>query len=175
MLAWLPTYFSDTLGMDILHAAQVSLVPPVTSFFVASVTGQIADFFISKGVNVGTVRKSCQAVAFLVPACLLGSLTLQNEDGGMVYSVAMVALSLAISSFSLAGLYCTHGDMSPKHSSVLLGLTNTSGAIPGIIGVAFVGQVLDATHSWSLALFAPCIFFFVTGALVYAAFASNDK
>lgn len=133
MLAWLPTYFSDTLGMDILHAAQVSLIPPVASFCVASVTGQIADHFISRGINVGHVRKSCQAVAFLVPAILLGSLAAQNDEAGMVFSVAAVALSLAVSSFSLAGLYCTHGDMSPRHSSVLLGLTNTSGALPGML------------------------------------------
>lgn len=88
---------------------------------------------------MGTVRKSCQTIAFLGPALLLGTLAFSNEDLGVVPSVALVALSLGISSFSLVGLYCTHGDMSSKYASVLLGLTNTSGAVPGIIGVAFVG------------------------------------
>ena len=44
------------------------------------------------------------------------------------------------------------------------GMTNTAGAIPGIIGVVTTGAILDQTGSWPLALFVPSIFFFVTGA-----------
>lgn len=51
----------------------------------------------------------------------------------------LVALSLGLASFSLAGLYCNHADLSPRYASVLLGMTNTSGALPGIVGVAFTG------------------------------------
>jgi hypothetical protein len=50
-----------------------------------------------------------------------------------------VALSLGLASFSLAGLYCNHADLSPRYSSILLGLTNTTGALPGIVGVAITG------------------------------------
>lgn len=42
-------------------------------------------------------------------------------------------------------------------------MTNTAGAIPGIIGVVTTGAILDQTGSWPLALFVPSIFFFVTG------------
>lgn len=42
-------------------------------------------------------------------------------------------------------------------------MTNTAGAIPGIIGVVVTGAILDQTGSWPLALFVPSIFFFVTG------------
>ena len=51
----------------------------------------------------------------------------------------LVTLSLGLASFSLAGLYCNHADLSPRYASVLLGMTNTSGALPGIVGVAFTG------------------------------------
>ncbi len=51
-----------------------------------------------------------------------------------------MSLSLGLASFSLAGLYCNHADLSPRYASVLLGLTNTSGALPGIVGVAFTGD-----------------------------------
>lgn len=30
------------------------------------------------------------------------------------------------------------------------GITNTVGAIPGIVGVALTGFLLDSTHSWSV-------------------------
>ena len=64
--------------------------------------------------------------------------------------------------------------MSPKYSSVLLGMTNTTGAFPGVVGILLVGWLLDHTHSWFLSLFAPNIFFMLTGALVYNFFASNE-
>lgn len=56
-----------------------------------------------------------------------------------------------------------------------MGLTNTSGAIPGIIGVTITGAILDKTGSWPLALFVPSIVFFVTGSAVFAAFGSSDQ
>lgn len=40
--------------------------------------------------------------------------------------------------------------MSPRYASVLLGVTNTAGAIPGIVGVATVGWLLDATGDWQV-------------------------
>lgn len=48
---------------------------------------------------------------------------------------------------------------------IFAGMTNTAGAIPGIIGVVTTGAILDQTGSWPLALFVPSIFFFVTGAV----------
>lgn len=84
---------------------------------------------------------------------------------------------------------------------VLQGITNTIGAVPGIVGVALTGYLLDATHSWSvchqsifvgyikfyeidlitilvqfcmqISLFAPSIFFYLTGTVVWLAFASS--
>lgn len=37
------------------------------------------------------------------------------------------------------------------------GITNTVGAVPGIVGVALTGYLLDSTHSWSVSLFCSCI------------------
>lgn len=86
----------------------------------------------------------------------------------------LITAGLGLASFSLAGLYCNHADLSPRYAPVLLGLTNTAAAIPGIIGVTITGAILDKTGSWSLALFAPSIVFFITGSVVFATFASSD-
>ncbi|KAL0337518.1 UNVERIFIED_CONTAM: putative anion transporter 6, chloroplastic [Sesamum calycinum] len=58
-------------------------------------------------------------------------------------------------------------------SSSLGGITNTVGARPGIIGVALTGYLLDTTHSWAMSLFAPSIFFYLTGTIVWLALASS--
>lgn len=172
MLAWLPTYFTDTLSLDLMKAAQVSILPPAAAIVVSAIAGPTADNLIEQGVDVGLVRKVSQCAAFIGPAaCLI--LASGTENGPI--TVALVTLSLGLASFSLAGLYCNHADLSPKYAPVLLGLTNTCGAIPGIMGVAFTGLLFDKTDSWTLALFLPSIFFFITGSLVFALYGSAER
>jgi len=173
MLAWLPTYFTDMLSVDLMHAAQTALLPPLAGIAASATAGPAADALIARGVPVPTVRKLAQSIAFLVPtACLLAA---ANPDQDSNVTVALITAALGISSFSLAGLYCTHQDLSPKYSSAMLGLTNTSGAVPGIVGVAFTGLLYDQTGSWSTALFLPTSFFLVTGALAYVSLGSNAE
>lgn len=37
------------------------------------------------------------------------------------------------------------------------------------------GALLDRTQSWSLALFAPSIFFFITGSVIFALYGSGEE
>ncbi|KAK3039964.1 hypothetical protein RJ639_027154, partial [Escallonia herrerae] len=161
-LSWLPTYFSDELNLNLAEAAWVSVLPPLASVFVTSIAAQFADSLISNGVETTVVRKVCQTIAFLSPAAcmILSSLDLGLPPWEIV---AILTGGLALSSFALSGLYCTHQDISPEYASILLGITNTVGAVPGIVGVALTGYLLDSTHSWGMSLFAPSIFFYLTG------------
>ncbi|KAK7264852.1 hypothetical protein RJT34_32465 [Clitoria ternatea] len=171
-LSWLPTFFSEELHLNLTEAAWVSILPPLASIFVTNLAAQLADNLISGGVETTKVRKICQSIAFLSPAICM---TLSSLDLGLPpwEIVGILTAGLALSSFALSGLYCTHQDMSPEYASILLGITNTVGAIPGIVGVALTGYLLDSTHSWSLSLFAPSIFFYVTGTIIWLVFASS--
>lgn len=165
MLAWLPTYFTDSMSLPLSTAAKISLLPPIAALAVSGIAGPCADALISRGVPTGVVRKGAQTAAFLGPAaCLTGASLIENNQ---IASMALVTVSLGLSSFSLAGLYCNHADLSPKYAPFLIGATNTAGAIPGIIGVVFVGLMYDATDSWVLSLFAPSIILFVIGTIVF--------
>ncbi|KAI7838246.1 hypothetical protein COHA_007991 [Chlorella ohadii] len=172
MLAWLPTYFSDSLSLNLARAAQVSLLPPVAAIAASALAGPSADALISRGVPVETVRKASQCLAFLGPAACLTAASFMESGPA---SVALVTLALGLASFSLAGLYSNHPDLSPRYASVLLGITNTTGALPGIVGVACTGWLFDHTGSWGLALFAPSIFFFLTGSAAYVKWGSADR
>ncbi|XP_050205819.1 probable anion transporter 6, chloroplastic [Mercurialis annua] len=172
-LSWLPSYFSEELNLNLTEAAGVSILPPLASVLVTYIAAQFADNLIANGVKPTTVRKICQSISFLSPAVCM---TLVSVDLGLPpwEIVGILSGGLALSSFALSGLYCTHQDMSPEYASILLGITNTVGAVPGIVGVALTGFVLDSTHSWSLSLFAPSIFFYLTGTVVWLAFASSE-
>jgi MFS transporter, ACS family, solute carrier family 17 (sodium-dependent inorganic phosphate cotransporter), other len=190
MLAWLPTYFIDTLSLDLTRAAQLSLLPPIAAIACSAIAGPAADALIERGVEVEKVRKAAQSAAFLIPAAFLlaagvltnslpssgiegGEFSLSLSSSGAV--VALITMALGVASFSLAGLYCNHADLSPRYAPVLLGLTNTSGALPGIAGVATTGALYDATGSWPLALFAPSVVFFVLGTGVFVRFGSSER
>jgi hypothetical protein len=66
-------------------------------------------------------------------------------------------------------------DLSPKYASALLGITNTAGALPGVLGVTSAGYLLDTTGSWALALFLPTVACQLFGAAFYTAFASSER
>lgn len=165
MLAWLPTYFTDSMSLPLSSAAKISLLPPIAALIVSGIAGPSADTLIARGVPTDIVRKGAQTAAFLGPAACLTGASMIHDDP--IASMALVTLSLGLSSFSLAGLYCNHADLSPKYAPFLIGATNTAGAIPGIVGVVFVGFIYDKTDSWALSLFAPSIVLFVIGTIVF--------
>jgi len=62
-----------------------------------------------------------------------------------------------------------------RYASVLLGLSNTAGAVPGVLGVWAAGAIVDATGSWSLAIFYPAVAFQLLGCLVFSRFGSAER
>lgn len=172
MLTWLPSFFSQTLQLDVSQAALVSVIPPILSISFAAVAGSLADKLVEMGWETTKVRKLCQSLAFLGPSvCLLGAAL--SDDAA--WSAGCVALSLGLASFSMAGLYCNHQDLSPKYSSFLLGFTNTAASIPGIVGVWLTGYLLDKWGSWEVALFFPSILFFLMGTVCFLTFGTSQE
>ncbi|CAG9464006.1 unnamed protein product [Pedinophyceae sp. YPF-701] len=174
MLAWLPTYFTETLHLELSQAAQVSLLPPLAAIAVSTIAGPSADGLIERGWPTSRVRKTAQALAFLGPlGCLVAVPAFQDQPW---VAIALIAGALGLNSFALAGLYCNHQDLSPRYASVLLGMTNTAAAVPGIFGVTLTGLLLDQTDSdWGLSLFYPSAMWFAFGAAVFVALGSSDK
>lgn len=66
-------------------------------------------------------------------------------------------------------------DLSPKFAAALLGLTNTAGALPGILGITSVGLLLDKTNSWAWSLFVPIATCQIFGLIIYSVFASGKR
>jgi MFS transporter, ACS family, solute carrier family 17 (sodium-dependent inorganic phosphate cotransporter), other len=65
--------------------------------------------------------------------------------------------------------------MNPKYASALLGITNTAGALPGILGVSAVGLLLDRTSSWTTALFLPIAACYAFGLVIFSVFGSSER
>jgi ACS family sodium-dependent inorganic phosphate cotransporter len=146
ILNWLPTYFVRELGVDVGALALYTVVPWLTMFVMNNAVGWIADWPLGRGIGVTRVRKLMQAVGFAGPALFLLAV------GGVsspAQATLYIAGALGLGAFSLAGYGVNHLDIGPRYAGILLGFSNTAGTIPGIVGVALTGWILDTTGSWN--------------------------
>ena len=172
ILSWLPTFYKDSLNVGLQGAAHLALLPPMAGLAVSVVAAPLADGLIERGVSITLVRKLMQSVAFLSPAaCMLACIVSEDRE----LSTWLLPLGLGLQTFSFAGLYSNHQDISPKYASILLAITNIFGSMPGVVGVPFTGWLLDHTDSWTISLFAPSLFFYTTGVLVYTKYGSGER
>jgi MFS transporter, ACS family, solute carrier family 17 (sodium-dependent inorganic phosphate cotransporter), other len=179
LLAWLPSYFDMALGLNVEKSSLLTLIPYIAMSCMTPFVGPVADGLVSKGWRVTTVRKMSQGIAFAGPAvCMLALAVLTPATAGTGPTgliVGIMSLAFALGAWARAGLYCNHQDLSPKYAAALLGLSNTAGALPGVLGVTAAGYLLDATGSWAYALFFPTAMCQIFGLVIYSIFASSKR
>jgi len=150
LLSWLPSYFASQLGVN-LRSVWLFVAPPwIASFLMSNVAGWIADRMIISGKSVTFTRKFMQSIGFLGPATALGALATTTDA---VTAVVLLSAALGLASFTFAGLGCNHLDISPRHAGVIFGISNTAATIPGIIGVALTGFLVDRTGTYAAAFY----------------------
>jgi MFS transporter, ACS family, solute carrier family 17 (sodium-dependent inorganic phosphate cotransporter), other len=148
LMAWLPSYFRDVHGVSITHSGLLSAPPWLTMFVFSNVTGSVADWMIQRGVNVTTTRKLMQCGALLVTAALLLALDGAHSPGAALALLCGAAGALACTS---GGHMPAYLDVAPRHGAVLFGFGNTFAQLPGIVGVAVTGWLVDITGTYSAA------------------------
>jgi ACS family sodium-dependent inorganic phosphate cotransporter len=123
------------------------MIPHVASFFFLNIAGNLADRMIRSGMDVGRVRKLMQTIGF---GGLATALLIVGEVESAWAAIAVMSVGMALGAFSTGGFAVNHMDLAPKYAGTLMGLTNTAGTIPGVIGVFVSGLILEATGSWAL-------------------------
>jgi MFS transporter, ACS family, solute carrier family 17 (sodium-dependent inorganic phosphate cotransporter), other len=143
LLSWMPTFINKGLGVDYGSVGWLTMIPSLASF----VTLNVAGAMIASGRDVTFVRKLMQTIGF-------GGISLSLLTVGYVDSVwaaiTIMTLGNALGAFVSGGFAVNHMDVAPRHAGTLMGITNTAGTIPGVIGVTVSGMILAATGSWTL-------------------------
>ena len=167
------------LGLNVEKSSLLTLIPYIAMTIMTPFVGPVADGLVSKGWSVTTVRKMSQGIAFAGPAlCMLAMAVLTPTTPGAGPTgliVGIMSTAFALGAWARAGLYCNHQDLSPKYAAALLGLTNTAGALPGVLGVTAAGYLLDVTGSWAYALFYPTAACQIFGLVVYTLLGSSKR
>ena len=171
LLSWLPSYFASQLDVN-LRAVWIYVAPPwIASFLVSNLAGWIADRMIASGRSVTFTRKALQTVGFLGPAIALGFLATATDA---VTAVVLLSIGLGLASFTFAGAGCNHLDISPRHAGIIFGISNTAATVPGIIGVALTGFMVEQTGTFASAFYLTAGIL-VFGWLVFLAFGTGKR
>lgn len=170
-LAWLPSYFRDVFGLSIAGAGLYSAAPWLSMFVMMNAGGWAADTMLKRGVSNTAVRKILQTAGLGGSGLFL--FFLRDVDSAGV-AVLMMCGALGATSLTVAGFGTNHLDIAPRYAGVLVGITNTFGTIPGIIGVAVTGWLVNTTGSYD-SVFLMVAAVNMVGIVVWLAFASGRK
>ncbi len=171
LLAWMPTYINQGLGVDFAAVGIFTMIPALFSFLSLNLGGWLADRMIRSGMQVTRVRKILQAVGFGGSALILAVVGYVES---VPLAIALMSLGNIFGGATAGGFGVNHLDIAPRGAGVIMGLSNTAGTIPGIVGVYISGLILQTTGSWTL-VFQTAAGVLLFGLLFYLAFASSKK
>jgi ACS family sodium-dependent inorganic phosphate cotransporter len=171
LLSWMPTFVNKGLGVDYASVGWVTMIPSIASFFFLNAAGGIADKLIARGMPVGRVRKLMQSIGF---GGLALSLAIVGHVDSVWMAITIMTLGNLVGACVTGGFAVNHMDIAPKHAGTLMGITNTAGTIPGIIGVYVSGLILELTGSWAL-VFEVAAGITLFGLVFFAVFSSGKR
>jgi ACS family sodium-dependent inorganic phosphate cotransporter len=171
LLLWLPTYLHHAFGVTVSRVGIYSLVPWLASFAVVNTGGWIADALLIRRASVGLTRRLMQSLAFGLGALPLLAVPWATSPAA---ATALLTLSAASSALGLSAYGVNHLDVGPEYAGVLMGISNSIATIPGIVGVAIAGFIVQATGSFS-AVFVLIAAVYAIGLAGYVRWASGDR
>lgn len=171
LLAWLPSYFRTQLDISIATAGVYTALPWLAMLVGGNLGGLFADRLVRRGVDLTLVRKGMQVTALVgTAACMLAARDVASP--GM--ALALMCAALGVLALSWSGFLPNHLEIAPRHADILMGLTNTAGTVPGIVGIAITGWLVDVSGTYTTA-FALAAAVNLVGAFVWLFFGTARR
>jgi MFS transporter, ACS family, D-galactonate transporter len=159
LLAWLPSYLSAALHIDLLHSFLYTGAPwlfaTATDLFIG---GMLVDALVSRGWNAPLVRK---VVLVAGTACGLGILGAAHAHSAMQ---ALTWISISIGGLSAAAPvgWSIPALITPRASVGRVGgIVNFVCQASGITAQIVTGYIVGATHSYALAFGISAIYLLI--------------
>jgi ACS family sodium-dependent inorganic phosphate cotransporter len=168
LLAWLPTFVNQGLGVAFASVGVFTIIPNIAGFLFLNVAGTVSDRLIKRGMDTTRVRKLLQTFSF---AGIASALFIVGHVESAALAIAIMTVGNCISAFASGGFSVNPVDIAPRHAGTIMGLSNTFATIPGIVGVYVSGLILAWTDSWAI-VFSTAGFVTLFGMAFYLAFGS---
>ncbi|CAI5719646.1 unnamed protein product [Peronospora destructor] len=172
LLGWIPQYFKQVLNLDLTKKGGFAAALPYMCGYIGTLLfGRLGDHLVIRGYRELHVRQTMNAFSFVGCAFFLFSLRFAKSAPT---AVALLCMTLFTSRAAMAGYYVNMIDVAPDHAAHVMGVSNTFGTIPGIIGNVVTGAILQATGSWDL-VFAIAALVLIFGAAFFHCYASDKS
>ena len=164
-LYWIPGFFHDRYGLDLVHMG----LPLVVIYQMASVGsiggGWISGSLLRRGRSVNFARKT----AFLICACCVVPVAVSPLMGKWM-AVLLVGLAAAAHQGFSANLFTLVSDTVPRKAvSSVVGIGGMAGAIGGMNAAQWIGKLLDRTHNnYQLLFLVASVTYLVALAIIHA-------
>jgi MFS transporter, ACS family, D-galactonate transporter len=149
LLAWLPSYLSVSLHVDLFHSIFYTAVPWLFATFTdLLVGGWLVDALIRRGLDANRVRQSVLVLGTAFGLAIFGAANARSAVSAMVWiSVALGGLAA-----SAPVAWTVPSLISPKESvGTLAGAVNLCGQIAAISAPIVTGYIVAASHSFAAA------------------------
>jgi MFS transporter, ACS family, D-galactonate transporter len=164
LLAWLPSYLSNALHIDLLHSVMYASVPWLFATAAdLAIGGLLVDALVQRGWNSVRVRQAVLVGGTSLGLGIFGA-TQSHTPWASIFWISMSIGGLSAASpvgWSIPSL------IAPRESvGTLGGILNFGNQVVGIAAPIITGYILHATHSFSWA-FAAAAAFLVIGIAGY--------
>jgi MFS transporter, ACS family, solute carrier family 17 (sodium-dependent inorganic phosphate cotransporter), other len=171
ILLWLPSYLTRAFNVPMSRLGVLSVIPWIAAFIMQNSSGWLADRLHQRGMGLTAVRKLLQVSAFAFGAAPLLFLPHAHSPST---AIALVTISIAGTALGAGAFAVNHLDVAPRYAGILMGLSNTFATIPGIIGVAATGFIVEATGSFA-ASFYLTVAIYLIGGICYLLMGSGER
>jgi len=171
LLLWMPSYFATAHGVEINRTGIYSVSPWIVMLIFMNVAGWVSDALLAKGVGSTVIRKTLTGVGLFGTCAMLLAV---RTAGSPEIALALLCTTLAFLALAYASQVPNVFDLAPQHAGVMFGILNTVGSLPGLIGIAVTGVLVDVTGSFdgSLVLAGGLAVF---GGIVYVLFGTGKQ
>jgi len=171
LLTWMPTFYHDVHHIDFKSLGFITALPYIAHFIIGTINGRVSDFLIKRNVRIVYVRKGSHFFGLIVSSVLFFIIV----DQPLNVSIAFLTIGYGLGGISMSGYGPNMIDIIPEYAGILMGISNTIGTLPGIVGVSLTGYILDQTHqNWQI-VFDIMSAINIFSILVFVLFASDKR
>eukprot|EP00455_Lapot_gusevi_P056050 TRINITY_DN921_c0_g2_i1.p1 TRINITY_DN921_c0_g2~~TRINITY_DN921_c0_g2_i1.p1 ORF type:complete len:493 (-),score=109.87 TRINITY_DN921_c0_g2_i1:505-1983(-) len=172
LLSWMPDYFQEEFKVDLNEVGYYTVMPYVFQGIVAAASGTISSYLVTRfNFSLLATCSIMQLVGLVGPSIFLTLLGFTHTSP--VTAAVYLTLALSINATTCAGVSVYHLYIVPQYAGLVFAMGNSWAVLPGVIGVATAGSILDAYHSWTL-VFLLAIISYLLGAVVWVVFARGE-
>jgi len=140
ILEGLPLFYFDVLGFNMSKNGFLSSLPFMAAGITVVITGRLSDWMRATGrLSTTTVRKIFVSCGTLLPSFFFISAGFFGCSRGLV--VLSMTMTMGCAGVAWACLAVNSLDLSATHAATLLGITNTTATVAGIVTPQVMGAL----------------------------------